>query len=62
MSAATTAGGGGAQTLDGRRKEAEREALVTALQRAGNNRTPAARLLGVSRRALCNKLEEHGLA
>ncbi len=54
--------GAGSQTLDGKRKEAEREALVTALQQASNNRTLAARLLNVSRRTLYNKLEEHGLA
>ncbi|RKI44634.1 hypothetical protein D7X55_38260, partial [Corallococcus sp. AB049A] len=28
---------------------------------SGDNRTLAARLLGVSRRTLYNKLEEHGL-
>jgi two-component system response regulator AtoC len=44
------------------RREAELEALKTALQRAGNNRTLAARLLGISRRTLYNKLSEHGLA
>ncbi len=31
------AGGDGAQTLDGRRREAEREAMLTAVQRAANN-------------------------
>jgi len=50
-----------ANTLESRRKEAEKDALGSALQRAGNNRTLAARLLGVSRRTLYNKLEEHGL-
>ncbi|MBI5515988.1 MAG: sigma-54-dependent Fis family transcriptional regulator [Deltaproteobacteria bacterium] len=57
-------GAGAAQpvgTLDHTRREAEREALAQALQRAGGNRTLAARLLGVSRRTLYNKLEEHGL-
>jgi two-component system response regulator AtoC len=48
-------------TLDEKRREAEREALLDALKRAGDNRTLAARLLGVSRRTLYNKLEEHGL-
>ncbi|WP_225413300.1 sigma-54-dependent transcriptional regulator [Stigmatella hybrida] len=48
-------------TLDTQRRETERQALLDALQRAGDNRTLAARLLGVSRRTLYNKLEEHGL-
>jgi two-component system response regulator AtoC len=49
-------------SLDGQRKETEREALVKALAQAGNNRTRAARLLEVSRRTLYNKLKEHGVA
>jgi two-component system response regulator AtoC len=53
--------GATAATLDEKRKGAEREALLDALKRAGDNRTLAARLLGVSRRTLYNKLEEHGL-
>jgi DNA-binding NtrC family response regulator len=48
-------------SLDAHRRGAEREALVTALAQAGNNRTLAARLLNVSRRTLYNKLKEHGL-
>jgi len=44
------------------RREAEREAVLDALARAGNNRSLAARLLGVSRRTLYNKLEEMGVA
>jgi two-component system response regulator AtoC len=51
----------GAVSLEHTRREAEREALAQALQRAGDNRTLAARLLGISRRTLYNKLEEHGL-
>lgn len=46
--------------LLGRRRSAEREAVAEALRRAGNNRTLAARLLGVSRRTLYNKLAELG--
>jgi DNA-binding NtrC family response regulator len=48
-------------SLETHRREAEREALLRALGRAGNNRTQAARLLNVSRRTLYNKLKEHGI-
>jgi len=48
--------------LESRRQGAEREALQEALARAGGTRTLAARLLGVSRRTLYNKLEEYGLS
>jgi two-component system, NtrC family, response regulator AtoC len=48
-------------TLEARRSSTERAALVDALRRASNNRTVAARLLGVSRRSLYNKLQEHQL-
>ncbi|MBI4818718.1 MAG: sigma-54-dependent Fis family transcriptional regulator [Deltaproteobacteria bacterium] len=43
------------------RLRAERDSLVEALQRAGNNRSLAARILGVSRRTLYNKLKEHAI-
>ena len=48
--------------LDEHRRNAEREAVMQALSRAGNKRTVAARLLGVSRRTLYNKLEELGIS
>jgi DNA-binding NtrC family response regulator len=48
-------------SLDERRRNVELDALVRALQQVGNNRTQAARLLGVSRRTLYNKLREHGI-
>jgi len=48
-------------TLDARRGETEKQALQEALTRSANNRTLAARLLGVSRRTLYNKLQDHGL-
>jgi two-component system response regulator AtoC len=48
-------------SLDENRRKSERAALQAALARAGNNRTLAARLLGVSRRTLYTKLELHGL-
>jgi DNA-binding NtrC family response regulator len=47
--------------LGTRQHESEREILRETLARAGGNRTVAARLLGVSRRTLYNKLGEHGL-
>jgi DNA-binding NtrC family response regulator len=48
--------------LDAQRRETEKGALLHALARAKDNRTLAARLLGVSRRTLYNKLREHALA
>jgi DNA-binding NtrC family response regulator len=48
------------ETLETRREEAERAAIVDALDRANGNRTQAARLLGISRRTLYNKLAEIG--
>jgi two-component system response regulator AtoC len=51
----------GGLTLSERRRQSEVDALTTALKQAGNNRTLAARLLGISRRTLYTKLEEHGL-
>jgi two-component system response regulator AtoC len=44
--------------LDAQRKEAERKAIIDALQRSAGNRTLAARLLGISRRTLYTKLAE----
>ena len=49
-------------TLDTARRETEKETIRNALARAAGNRTVAARILGVSRRALYYKLEEHGIA
>jgi DNA-binding NtrC family response regulator len=50
-----------AVTLDAQRKDAERAAVREALGKAKGNRTLAARLLGVSRRTLYNKLDELGI-
>ncbi len=48
-------------SLVGRRSDAERDAVSEALRRSNGNRTQAARLLGVSRRTLYNRLSELGL-
>ncbi|HMI92195.1 MAG TPA: sigma-54 dependent transcriptional regulator [Polyangiales bacterium] len=48
--------------LDEHRRRAEGEALREALRRSGDNRSLAARLLGISRRTLYTKLAEHGIA
>ncbi|MHB1846642.1 MAG: sigma 54-interacting transcriptional regulator, partial [Deltaproteobacteria bacterium] len=48
-------------SLDTQRRAAEREAIERALAEAKGNRTAAARLLGVSRRTLYNKLDELGV-
>jgi DNA-binding NtrC family response regulator len=39
--------------------EVEREMVISALTATNNNRKEAALLLGISRRALYNKLEKH---
>ena len=39
----------------------ERDALIAALKQAGGNKTVAAKSLGMSRRTIYRKLEEHGL-
>jgi len=59
--AASLVEGDDSATLDERLRGAERTALENALRRSGDNRTVAARLLGISRRTLYNKLAEHGL-
>ncbi|MCC6522423.1 MAG: sigma-54-dependent Fis family transcriptional regulator [Polyangiaceae bacterium] len=50
---------GGERPLEQSRQAAEREAIHEALERARGNRTQAARMLGVSRRTLYNKLAEY---
>jgi transcriptional regulator with GAF, ATPase, and Fis domain len=41
---------------------AEREMILQALSRAGNNKSKAARLLGLTRAQLRSRIEKHGLA
>jgi transcriptional regulator with GAF, ATPase, and Fis domain len=40
---------------------AERELIVQALARSGNNKSKAARLLGLTRAQLRSRIEKHGL-
>ncbi len=54
--------GDGSLSLDEAIRRAERQAIERALERAKNNRTAAARLLGVSRAWLYAKLQEHGFS
>jgi DNA-binding NtrC family response regulator len=42
-------------------EEAEKSAIIKALKAADNNRTMAARLLGISRRAFYDKMAQYGL-
>jgi two-component system response regulator AtoC len=60
QSAATSSSRG--VNLSEQRAESERQIIRDALQRAQNNRSLAARLLGISRRTLYNKLEELGIS
>jgi len=49
-------------TLESRVRDAEIDALKDALARAGGNRNLAAKVLGVSRRTLFNKLSAYGVS
>jgi DNA-binding NtrC family response regulator len=42
-------------------EEAEKELIQRALAAAGGNKSEAARLLGITRRALYGRLERYGL-
>ena len=48
--------------LDSAVRNAEKAALLKALERTGGNRSVAARILGVSRATLYNKLKELGIS
>jgi two-component system, NtrC family, response regulator AtoC len=54
-------GAGTAEHLSQVVRDAERQALLRALDRAAGNRSAAARVLGVSRSTFYAKLREHGL-
>ncbi|MFQ5842578.1 MAG: helix-turn-helix domain-containing protein, partial [Thermodesulfobacteriota bacterium] len=42
-------------------KEVEKEVIVQTLEETGGNRTQTARILGISRKTLQNKLKEYGI-
>jgi transcriptional regulator with GAF, ATPase, and Fis domain len=56
-----TSGAGTGQELRHELREIERERVVSAMSQAGGNQTLAARLLGISRRALITRLENFKL-
>jgi transcriptional regulator with PAS, ATPase and Fis domain len=51
----------GAGTLEEEVRRTQERTIRDALKRCGNNRTRAARVLGISRRTLYNKLDELGI-
>ncbi|MBL8440609.1 MAG: sigma-54-dependent Fis family transcriptional regulator, partial [Betaproteobacteria bacterium] len=53
--------GRGSETLDDYLNRVERQAILDALQKTGQNRTAAARLLGVTFRSLRYRLERLGI-
>jgi DNA-binding NtrC family response regulator len=58
----TDAPASGPQALGASVAGAEKTAIENALKSAGGNRTHAAKALGISRRTLHNKLNEHGIS
>jgi DNA-binding NtrC family response regulator len=51
-----------ASPLEAQRRQAEKQAVESALRQAGGNRSQAARILGISRRTLYKKLRQQGIA
>jgi transcriptional regulator with PAS, ATPase and Fis domain len=57
----TRRGAGGPLALEEILAETERRVILHALEQEGWNRTRAARVLGISRRQLVDKIQQHGL-
>jgi transcriptional regulator with PAS, ATPase and Fis domain len=55
-------GAGGANDLRAQRESWEKQQILQALERTSGNQKEAAKLLGVSRRTLINKIEAYGIA
>ena len=49
-------------SLSGQVAGTEKSAIEHAIERAGGNRTKAAKLLGISRASLYNKLKQYGIS
>jgi DNA-binding NtrC family response regulator len=56
------ASGRGASDLKAQRESWEKQQILQALERTSGNQKEAAKLLGVSRRTLINKIEAYGIA
>jgi transcriptional regulator with PAS, ATPase and Fis domain len=52
---------GGEQSLSGFMEEIERDLVVNALEKTAGNRSHAAKLLGISRRGLLNKIARYSI-
>ena len=58
----STAGGSGGADLRAQRDSFEKQQILQALEKTSGNQKEAAKLLGVSRRTLINKIEAYGIA
>jgi transcriptional regulator with GAF, ATPase, and Fis domain len=58
----TTPGGGSPNDLKAQREYWEKQQILQALERTSGNQKEAAKLLGISRRTLINKIEAYGIA
>ena len=54
--------GSGSNDLKAQRESWEKQQILMALERTSGNQKEAAKLLGVSRRTLINKIEAYGIA